>query len=51
MVETALAVHLSVAPLADITMTILFITALLLRPNIHTETILDAIFYTASILT
>ena len=53
MVETTLAVHLSIAPLADVTMTILTIpaTALFLGPNIHTKAILDSIFNTATILT
>jgi hypothetical protein len=53
MVETTLAVHLSIAPLADVTMTILSIaaTVLLLGPNVHTKAILDSIFNTATILT
>jgi hypothetical protein len=53
MVETTLAVHLSIAPLADVTMTILSIaaTVLLLGPNVHAKTILDSIFNTATILT
>jgi len=53
MVETTLAVHLSLAPLANVTMTILSIvaTVLLLGPNVNTKAILDSIFNTATILT
>ena len=53
MVETTLAVHLSLAPLADVTMTMLSIaaTALSLWPNVHAKTILYSIFNTATILT
>jgi len=53
MVETTLAVHLSLAPLANVTMTMLSIaaTALLLGPNVHAKAILDSIFNTATILT
>lgn len=53
MMETTLAVHLSLAPLADVTMTILSIaaTVLILGPNVNAKTILDSIFNTATILT